>query len=293
LFIFVVVKDDTTPYVELFQTLVVKLVKYFILTICFAVCCINTVHGQTVNKFDFERIEDNSFLIEEAYNQDPGVIQHISSFQYMKDHTWLYTFTDEWPVPGRTHQLSTTIPLLNNGETGLGDILLNYRYQAIYMNRFAFSPRFSLIFPTGNWEKGLGAGVVGYQLSLPFSFLLNTKIATHYNIGITFTPDAKKTNGSKFDQTIYNYGLSIILLVNKNFNFMFEIAGNRTFIKADNTNTIISNSLLINPGVRYAINFKSGLQIVPGIALPIGLGPSNGVSGIFAYLSFEHPLWKP
>ena len=26
-------------------------------------------------------IQDNSFLIEEAYNQDPGVVQHISGFQ--------------------------------------------------------------------------------------------------------------------------------------------------------------------------------------------------------------------
>ena len=270
-----------------------KYVKYLILTILFAHCGISTIYGQAVNKFDFERIADNSFLIEEAYNQDPGVIQHISSFQYMKDHTWLYTFTDEWPVPGRKHQLSTTIPVLNNGETGLGDILLNYRYQAVYLNRFAFSPRFSLIFPTGNWKKGLGSGVVGYQLSLPFSYLLSTKIATHYNFGVTFTPNAKKVDGTKFDQTIYNYGLSIILLLNKNINFMFEVAGNRSYIKATNSITIISNSFLINPGIRYAINFKSGLQIVPGIAVPLGVGPSKGASGIFAYLSFEHPLWKP
>jgi hypothetical protein len=271
----------------------IRNIRYLLFSISLAICFMNSSFSQTANKFDFERIEDNSFLIEEAYNQDPGVIQHISSFQYMKDHTWIYTFTDEWPVPGRKHQLSTTIPVLNNGETGFGDIALNYRYQAIYMTRFSFSPRFSFIFPTGSWEKGLGSGVVGYQLSLPFSYLLSTKIATHYNIGVTFTPDAKKADGSKFDQTVYNYGLSMILLLNKNFNFMFEVVGNRTFIKAGNTNTIITNSLFINPGIRYAINFKSGLQIVPGIAVPIGIGSSNGSSGIYAYLSFEHPLWKP
>lgn len=271
----------------------IKNIKYLILSISLTIYCINNTNAQTVNKFDFERIEDNSFLIEEAYNQDPGVIQHISSFQYMKGHTWIYTFTDEWPVPGRKHQLSTTIPVLNNGETGLGDILLNYRYQAIYLNRFAFSPRFSLILPTGNWQKGLGSGVLGYQLSLPFSFLLSTKIATHYNLGVTFTPDAKNADGSKFDQTIYNYGLSVIFLLCKNFNFMFEVVGNRTYVKATNINTVITNSLFINPGMRYAFNFKSGLQIVPGLAIPIGLGSSSAASGVFAYLSFEHPLWKP
>lgn len=271
----------------------IRNIRYIILIILVALYSINTAFTQTTNKFDFERIEDNSFLIEEAYNQEAGVIQHISAFQYMKGRTWLYTFTDEWPVPGQKHQLSTTIPVLKNSETGLGDLALNYRYQAIFRNRFAFSPRFSLILPTGNWKKGLGAGVPGYQLSLPFSYLLATKIATHYNLGVTFTPNAKNANGSKFDQVVYNYGLSVILLLNKNFNFMFEVAGNRTYIKAANTSTIISNSLFINPGLRYAINFKSGLQIVPGLAVPVGLGSSKGSSGIFLYLSFEHPFWKP
>jgi len=270
-----------------------KNIKYLILSSCLALFYINPAFTQTANKFDFERIEDNSFLIEEAYNQDPGVIQHISAFQYMKDKTWLYTFTDEWPVPGRNHQLSTTIPVLNNDETGLGDIALNYRYQAVFKKRFAFSPRFSLLLPTGNYKKGLGEGVPGYQLSLPFSYLLSRKIVTHYNLGVTFTPNAKKADGSQFDQVIYNYGLSIILLLNKNFNFMFEAVGNTTFIKTKNTGTKTTNSLLINPGFRYAINYKSGLQIVPGIAVPIGLGTSKGELGIFAYLSFEHPLWKP
>jgi hypothetical protein len=270
----------------------IKYFKYLILSICLTIYCINPAFAQTVNKFDFERIEDNSFLIEEAYNQDPGVIQHISSFQYMKDHTWIYTFTDEWPVPGQKHQLSTTIPVLNNGSTGLGDILLNYRYQAVYRDRFAFSPRFSIILPTGNYRNGLGSGVPGYQLSLPFSYLLSTKIATHYNLGLTFTPNAKQADGSASDITVFNYGLSMILLLNKNFNFMFEVAGNRSYtnVRTDFSKT---GSLFINPGFRYAINFKSGLQIVPGLAVPIGLGSSNGEIGIYVYLSFEHPLWKP
>lgn len=270
----------------------IKNFKYLILSICLAIYYINTGFAQTVNEFDFERIEDNSFLIEEAYNQDPGIIQHISTYQYFKNKTWLYTFTDEWPVPGKKHQLSTTIPVLSKGETGLGDIALNYRYQVISTNRLAFSSRLSLLLPSGNYKKGLGAGVLGYQVSLPFSYLLSRKIVTHYNLGVTITPKTKNADGSKSDLTSYNYGLSIILLLNKHFNFMLEVVGNTTIIKAKNENTQISNSLLINPGFRYAINLKSGLQIVPGIAVPISIGSTKGQSGIFAYLSFEHPLWK-
>lgn len=271
----------------------IKNLRYLISGICLALYCINNTFSQTVNNFDFERIEDNSFLIEEAYNQDPGVIQHISTFQYMRDKTWLYTFTDEWPVPGRKHQLSATIPVLSNGETGFGDIELNYRFQAIFTNRLAFAPRLSLLLPSGNYKKGLGAGVPGYQLSLPFSYLLSRKIVTHYNLGVTITSRSKNADGSKSDLTSYNYGLSIILLLYKHFNFMFEVVGNTTITKSNYTNMQISNTLLINPGFRYAINCKSGLQIVPGIASPIGISSSKGESGIFAYLSFEHPLWKP
>jgi hypothetical protein len=211
----------------------------------------------------------------------------------MNNHTWSYTFTDEWPVPGQNHQLSATIPVLNTGARGLGDIELNYRYQAINRTRFAFSPRFSLIFPTGDYKKGLGSGTVGYQLSLPFSFILSTKIVTHYNLGLTLTPGAKYTAGSTYDLTIFNYGLSMIFLVSKTFNLMLEVVGNTSRSKGNDVVTQNSRSLLINPGFRYAINFKSGLQIVPGLAVPIGLGQSKGNSGLFAYLSFEHPLWKP
>ncbi|HWH76104.1 MAG TPA: hypothetical protein VNT76_01990, partial [Candidatus Binatus sp.] len=46
-------------------------------------------------------IEDNSFLIEEAYNQEAGVVQHIWNAIYTKSgrsHGWNFSFTQEWPV---------------------------------------------------------------------------------------------------------------------------------------------------------------------------------------------------
>ena len=74
-------------------------------------------------------IEDNSFLLEEAYNQEPGVIQHIQAWQYLKTaRTWGYAFTEEWPAPGRRHQLSFTLPVQKMPEpdrvSGLGDLAL-------------------------------------------------------------------------------------------------------------------------------------------------------------------------
>lgn len=251
------------------------------------------------NKFDFNRIEDNSFLLEEAYNQEDGVIQHISAFQYMKDKSWVYNFTEEWPAPRQRHQLSVTVPIVfNEIETGFGDIALNYRYQAVFNNRTAFSPRFSILLPTGNYSNGNGYGVVGYQLNLPLSFVLNRKLVSHFNLGATYSPNVKgitspiESADFRPDIININYGASVIVLVTPNFNFMLEAAGN-TMNTLEGDYSEKSSSFFLNPGIRYAINCKSGLQIVPGLAVPVGIGPSTGEYGLFAYLSFEHPLWKP
>jgi len=45
-------------------------------------------------------IQDNSFLIEEAYNQEFGVVQHTSTLTRLWNRKdWIYTFTQEWPAP--------------------------------------------------------------------------------------------------------------------------------------------------------------------------------------------------
>src|SRR5882672_12210441 len=103
-------------------------------------------------------IQDNSFLVEEAYNQNFGVVQHISSFtRFWDSKDWVYTFTQEWPVPGdERHQFSYTLALQHAGAfpgsgAGIGDVLLNYRYQLVGNGdtKLACSPRATLMFPTG------------------------------------------------------------------------------------------------------------------------------------------------
>lgn len=60
-----------------------------------------------------EGIQDNSFLVEEAYNQEAGVVQHIFNLGYgvdrlhgPDDREWAFSFTQEWPVFSQTHQFS-------------------------------------------------------------------------------------------------------------------------------------------------------------------------------------------
>src|SRR5687768_2707678 len=90
-------------------------------------------------------IQDNSFLIEEAYNQEQGIVQHISIFRsYRGSSDFDAAFTQEWPLGGITHQLSYDLPVVRFGrETGIGDIRLNYRYQWIGsgLTQLAVSPR--------------------------------------------------------------------------------------------------------------------------------------------------------
>ncbi|MHB9071971.1 MAG: transporter [Desulfobaccales bacterium] len=247
-------------------------------------------------KEETNKIEDNSFLIEEAYNQEYGVIQHIQSFQYnIRNKQWAYVFVQEWPVPGQTHQLSYNIPvyrLTDDGyRTGLGDVQLNYRYQLVYKEDLvAVAPRLSLLLPTGDYRQGFGRGNPGFQTNLPISLTLADKWVNHWNAGLTFTPNARGEDGTKSHALDFNAGTSIIYLLHENFNLMLETAWNAVNTVDGGNGTQLEHSLFINPGFRFAINFESGLQIVPGISFPIGIGPSRGEYGVFFYLSFEHPF---
>jgi len=243
-----------------------------------------------------KKIQDNSFLLEEAYNQEPGVVQHIQTFMYLqKSKDWVYTFTQEWPVPKETHQLSYTIPVVHTSDpansSGVGDIALNYRYQAVLKNHIAFAPRISIILPTGDYEKGHGTDSVGLQVNIPLSVELTDKFVTHWNLGATYTPDSRESSGAKADTTAFNYGASLIYLATENFNLMLEAAGTSGESVQPDGSRQQASTFFINPGVRFAINFKSGLQVVPGVSMPIGVGPSKGEYGGLAYLSFEHPLF--
>jgi len=238
-------------------------------------------------------IADNSFLLEEAYNQETGVIQHISTFSRFGADDWVYTFTQEWPVPGQKHQLSVTLPVQQvSGATGVGDVALNYRYQALDGSRggVAFSPRLSLLVPTGSSSRGLGAGGTGIQANLPVSVAFGSRIVMHSNLGATWVPTAKNAAGDEAATMGFSAGQSVIWLARPTFNVLVEMAWTRSHEVTGTGTTARSDSLYASPGIRWAHNLGGGLQIVPGLAFPIGVGPSRGDNGLLLYLSFEHPF---
>jgi len=243
-------------------------------------------------------IQDNSFLIEEAYNQEVGVVQHINTFtRYQDSKDWVYTFTQEWPFGSQAHQVSFTLPYQRlgaslDGKQGFGDVALNYRYQLLGDGDalVAISPRLSVLLPTGDEKKGYGRGAVGVQVMFPVSWVLNDSFTAHTNVGATHTPRAQNPLGERASTQDLMFGQSLIWLVNPRFNVMLEYVHTGAQAVAGPGQTERQTSTYLSPGIRWAYNFPSGLQIVPGLAFPIGVGASKGEKAVFLYLSFEHPF---
>src|SRR3954447_7877036 len=150
-------------------------------------------------------IQDNSFLMEEAYNQEAGVIQHISFFTRMsQDRSWLYSFTQEWPMTGQKNQFSYTIVGAHSGSfpgsgAGIGDTAINYRYQLVGTGetRLAIAPRLSLLVPSGDSRLGRGYGGTGLQTNTAVSFVMIPQLVSPTNFGATWVPRAKNDIGDR------------------------------------------------------------------------------------------------
>ena len=269
-----------------------------------AICCLGFCLAQEAVKRPAEVVQDNSFFIEEAYNQEPGVVQHILNVVYnvnrqagSGDQRELsFVFTQEWPIVSQTHQFSYTVPytFLENGSdraNGFEDVSLNYRLQVLMESetRPAFAPRFSLILPTGDGRDDLGNDAVGYQINLPVSKIVTDRMTLHGNAGATFFPDARGGN----DLSNYNLGGSVIYALTPTFNFLVEGLVNWEEEVNDERKKEHTFSAIISPGFRFAFNHPNKAQTVLGLAVPVGLSADAPDIGVFVYASFEHFFYHP
>ena len=235
-------------------------------------------------------IQDNSFLIEEAYNQERGVVQHISTFEHAGDGIWEYAFTQEWSLGGIRHQLGYTLPVLDAGfGTGIGDVGINYRVQVAGnpKARFLAAPRLTLLIPTGSDADGRGSGGVGTQLNLPLTWVATPRLVTHWNAGLTYIPSAAAPGGGTAATTSANLGVGAVWLLRTALNVLLEGVWTSDAAAVGDGMTLRGESAWLSPGIRWALN-AGGVQVVPGIAYVIGVGPSRGEESLFLYLSLEH-----
>lgn len=249
-------------------------------------------------------LEDNSFLLEEAFNQEMGVIQHISnvSLDKFRFETLQLSYTQEIPLTHRKHQLNFCFNYLMQGNTtggiqanGFGDLYVSYR-PLIFDEKdwLMFIPRFTVILPTGDASRGLGYGAWGLQINLAATKRLSRKIVTHFNAGATqFVKfDRYQYNGDQStlaaerDVLFKNLGWSVVWLCTQKLNLMFEHTANYNADINDRGVVFSKTMQVFNPGFRYCIN-RSHLQVVPGIGFPVSVVNGRAQQGIFFYLSFE------
>jgi DtxR family Mn-dependent transcriptional regulator len=242
-------------------------------------------------------ITDNSFFIEEAFNQEPGVFQNIVGLLHDDGSRWAMGFTQEWPAPSMRHQLSYTLTLasVTGGGRGPGDALINYRYQLLEEGpgRPAMSPRVSVILPTGNEAQGLSTGGWGWQFNVPMSKQVGD-FYVHANAGLTWFPSLEtvhavgSNSGSGAGVSIESpfAGGSAIYRLRPMFHLMLESLVTWQDDALRVSGTARQRIAVVSPGVRGGWNVGDA-QVVLGAAIPISRVEGDTSVGVFGYFSYE------
>lgn len=229
-------------------------------------------------------IADNSFLVEEAFNQEAGIFQNILLIQRPAPRVWSFEFTQEWPLGGERHQLSYTVPLVAIKASGAdsydvdrGTIGLHYRLQLLSEvdGQPAVSPRLSLLIP----DFPESDAQFGIQLNLPASKQFSD-FYVHANAGYTIEGIASEPGAagraSAAGSLIYR-ALPMVHLMLESV-FRAEEYGS-------------AHSLLISPGFRAGWNVGNR-QWVLGAAVPIGVLEQDESAAFLLYVSYELPFKK-
>lgn len=222
-----------------------------------------------------EPIQDNSFLIQEAYNQPRGVVQHVFTAEPDANGETVFTFGQEWPIGGVRHQFGFAVPVFcpcgeAERSVGLGDVELGYRYQAAGARggRVHVAPELLVALPTGRAGLGRGADEVTFGVTVPVSVALARRLVAHANAGATLTTETWMAGGS------------LVWLARPKLNLLLEGVwdGERG-----------GSAFTLSPGVRGAIELGR-VQVVPGIAVPVVFDEGEHSADWLLYLSVEHPF---
>jgi len=240
-------------------------------------------------------ISDNSFLVEEALNQEPGVFQNIGTFRRSDGGDWEIGLTQEWPVLTQRHQLSYTVPVASRGsERGFGDAFIHYRLQVSGGSgtALAFSPRVSLVLPSGRASRGLGNGSIGWELNLPVSKQVRD-LYFHLNAGATHFP-AAEVDGAEFNLLTPRVAGSAIWRARPMVNLMLETVVDwpEDVASAANGTTERHATVTVVPGVRTGWDVGDAQAIV-GLGVPIVSSAGDRSAGVLLYFSYELPFARP
>jgi hypothetical protein len=256
---------------------------------CATVCAAQAPPSPRDSSRKFE-ITDNSFLVEESFNQEAGVFQNIFTWTRTRNGGWESAFTQEWPLGGMTHQFSYTVPFSGaDGVSGVNDVLLNYRYQLLTETaaRPALSPRLSVVLPTGREADGLGSGVVGLQVNVPASKQFGD-LYVHANAGFTWLPAVTVApNGATRTLTSPQFAVGGIWRVAPMLNLMLEVVAE--FDDTAAPQPARERTITASPGFRTGWNIGPR-QVVVGAAMPVSRVAGRSDIGVITYFSYELPF---
>jgi len=246
---------------------------------------------------NFRRLQDDEFLVETAYLQDESDFLHRFTFARSGHRTWSSVFTEEITLGNEKQNLVFLIPahLAGTGtqkSRGFGDAEIEYSY-GLYGNsssRVTISPGIGLSLPIGSVRKELGSGGTGLSFKLPVSVAITDRFASNSIVEFCYTKSARNSDDERANTTGYAVGQSFVWFAKPKLNFFVEALWERSQEVTGPGSTVNNHSFLVSPAVRWAYEFKSGLTVSPGVAIPIGLGPSRGENNIVFYIAFSHPI---
>lgn len=212
-------------------------------------------------------IEDSNFLPETGVNRSDAVLQY-NAFRLGDAMAW--ELAQEWATSSPRHQFSFVVPIYSDGETGLGDVALNYRYQLFgsESSRAAIAPRLWVLLPTRS--EHFGGRNSGLQVNVPLSVTLHERLVSHTSAGATWYRDARTKELQLAQSLAFAMTDRVSLLVDA------------AWTRCDDEDHL----LVVRPGIQVALDGPGGLQVAPGIALPLG----TDAGGVLVYVAFEHPF---
>lgn len=238
---------------------------------------------ERISKFG---IPDNSFLVEEAFNQEKGIVQNTVIFTRSHSGDWDTSFTQEWPLGGERHQIAFTIPFasVDGSRASLGDIDLSYRLKVSGDKHGvpAFTPQLSFIAPSSREHRDSGLRGAGWAVSLPFSKELD-RLFLHLNAGSEWRRESEGQAGWASTPVVAG---SVVLAVRPMFNLMLEAVN-----EWEPGDSGRERSTTISPGIRFGWNTAGDAQLVLGVGAPITRGAVRD-HGILLYFSYELPFTK-
>lgn len=247
---------------------------------------------------DVGDFEDNSFLIEEAYNQESGVVQHIATLKNEREtvrgnrtSNTAFSFSQEWPIFGQRWQFAYGVKLFNVdfedrdstasfvATLGVQQLDLSLRYQAISGDDSPIAVAPELGFTKRNEHKGRKDSGVGF--TIPASARLSKRLAAHANLSLASFPFSDRP------QSVFLIGGSGIFAAHRRVHLLFEALAESERTKLGN-GSFTETVTILSPGLRMELSSTSRGQWIAGFALPTTYREDENNAGFFLYFSFEH-----